>query len=411
MTNNVAIDLGEKGKVEGFVASGFEGCVDQFVKNFKEDEELGASVCVRHDGDIKLDLWGGIADPATGKAWDEDTVSIIFSCTKGIMALTAHMLISQGKLDPNQPVSEIWPEFAVNGKENTTVRMMLDHTVGVPVFRDQIAPNLFYDWDGVTAELAKMEPYWTPGSNQGYHAVTFAWTVGEIIRRVTGKTAGTVIKEFLADPLGLPLYCGTPEGVEQHVAPMQTANFGAPDPDNLTPFLQTVMSDPESIPFKFLFNDGGFAANVNTREAHEAEIPSANGISNAKGLSGAYMPFALGGTYNGKTFVDERTLRGMIDVSAATNRDETLYVGTRFSMGFMKCMDNRNNPYGAVDSAIIGQNAFGHVGAGGSIGFADPDHGMSFGYNMNQMGAGILLNNRGQSLVAEAYKAIGAPVL
>jgi len=410
MTQNVSIDLGEKGKIEGRVEPGFEACVDQFVANFNEDEEIGASVCIRHEGDVKLDLWGGIADPATGSSWNEDTVSIIFSCTKGIMALTAHMLISQGKLDPDQPVAEIWPEFATNGKENTTVRMMLDHTVGVPVFRDQVAEGLFLDWDKVTAELAAMAPYWEPGSNQGYHAVTFAWTVGELIRRVTGKTPGTIIKEFLAEPLGLDLYCGTPEEVEPRIAPMQTANFGAADPENLTPFLQKVLSDAESCPHKFLFNDGGFAANVNSRETHAAEIPSANGISNAKGLSGAYMPFALGGTYNGKTFVDERTLRGMIDVSAATNRDETLYVGTRFSMGFMKCMDNRNNKFNAVDSAIIGQNAFGHVGAGGSIGFADPDHGLSFGYNMNQMGAGILLNNRGQSLINEAYKAIGAPL-
>lgn len=410
MADTIAIDLGEKGKIAGFVEPGFEACVDQFVANFNEDEELGASFCVRHEGETKVDLWGGIADPAAKTPWEEDTVSIVFSSTKGIMALTAHMLIEQGKLDPDQPVAEIWPEFAVNGKEQTTVRMMLNHTVGVPVFRDPVAEGLFYDWDKVCAQLAAQAPYWEPGSNQGYHAVTFAWTVGELIRRVTGKTPGTIIKELLAQPLGLDLHCGTPAEVEPRIAPMQTAKLDAVDPENLSPFIAKALSDAESVPHKFLFNDGGFAAGVNTREAHAAEIPSANGITNARGLAGAYTPFAMGGSFNGKTFVSDKVLRGMTQVSAATGRDETLYMPTRFSMGFMKSMDNRNNRFGMTDSAIMGVRAFGHVGAGGSIGMADPRHGLAVGYTMNQMGAGLMLNNRGQSLLNTAYDAIGAPL-
>ncbi len=410
MADQIAIDLGDKGKIAGFVEPGFEACVDQFVTNFNEDEELGASFCVRHEGETKVDLWGGIADPATGTPWDEDTVSIVFSSTKGIMALTAHMLIEQGKLDPDQPIAEIWPEFATNGKEQATVRMTLNHTVGLPVFRDPVPEGLFLNWDKACETLAAQAPYWEPGSNQGYHAVTFAWTVGELIRRVTGKTPGTIIKEFLAEPLGLDLHCGTPEEVEPRIAPMQTANFGDVDPNNLTPFIAKALSDAESVPHKFLFNDGGFAAGVNTRAAHAAEIPSANGITNARGLAGAYTPFALGGSMNGKTFVSDRVLRGMTQVSAATGRDETLYLPTRFSMGFMKAMDNRNNRFGMTDSAIMGVRAFGHVGAGGSIGMADPRYGLAIGYTMNQMGAGLMLNNRGQSLVNAAYSAIGAPL-
>ncbi len=410
MADTIAIDLGEKGKVSGFVEPGFEACVDQFVANFNEGEELGASFCIRHEGETKIDLWGGIADKATGKPWEEDTVSIVFSSTKGIMALTAHMLIEEGKLDPDQPVAEIWPEFAVNGKEQATVRMMLNHTVGLPAFSEQVPEGLFYNWDATCAQLAAQAPFWEPGSNQGYHAVTFAWTVGELIRRVTGKTPGTVIKEYLAAPLGLDLHCGTPESVEPRIAPMITANVGDMDPENLSPFIAKALSDADSVPHKFLFNDGGFTAGINSRQAHAAEIPSANGITNARGLAGAYTPFAMGGTYQGKTFVSDKVLRGMTQVSAATGRDETLYMPTRFSMGFMKSMDNRNNRFGMTDSAIMGVRAFGHVGAGGSIGLADPRHGLAIGYTMNQMGAGLMLNARGQSLVNEAYAAIGAPL-
>ena len=149
-----------------------------------------------------------------------DSVSLVFSSTKGIMALVANMLIERGLLDPFQPVAEIWPEFACNGKENATVRMMLDHTVGVPVLRTPVKPDGFYDWDYMCDLVAAEPAFWVPGSMQGYHGVTIAWTAGELIRRVTGKSVGANIQELLSEPLGLDLWCGLPEEIEPRVAPM-----------------------------------------------------------------------------------------------------------------------------------------------------------------------------------------------
>lgn len=404
MSNTVSEKV-SNGVVNGFCAPGFERVAEAFLNNFNERGESGANVCLTHEGKTVVDLWGGVADPATDKPWDEDTLSIVFSSTKGIMSLCAHMLLDQGKLDLKQPVAEIWPEFAVNGKETATVEMMLNHTVGVPVFKDQVPQGLFYDWDAVTKALAEMEPWWQPGNSQGYHAVTFAWTVGELIRRVTGKSPGTIIQEFLSQPLGLDLWCGLPEEQEHRVAPMQPV---ALEPgQEPSAFVQYVFANPGSISTKFLMNDGGFSAGINSREAHAAEIPSANGITNGRGLAGAYRPFANGGTIDGKTFVSDVTLARMGEVSAATNRDETLIMRARFGLGFMMSMDNRASRDGMQDSAIMGRHAFGHVGAGGSLGFADPDAALSFGYNMNKMGASIMLNERGQDLVDAAYLSLG----
>lgn len=404
MSNSVSEKVAT-GEVNGFCAPGFEPVVDAFLKNFEGGMELGANVCLTHEGETKVDLWGGVSDPETGKAWEEDTLSIVFSSTKGITALVAHMMIDEGKLNLDQPVAEIWPEFAANGKENATVRMMMNHTVGLPVFKSKVPEGLFWDWEATCNLLASEEPWWEPGSNQGYHAITFGWVVGELMRRVSGKSVGTLIQEYLSQPLGLDLWCGLPEGEEARVAPMQT--FKLAEGEMPGALAMKAMSEPESISGGFFFNDGGFAANINTREAHAAEIPAANGITNGRGLAGAYMPFANGGVVGGKRFISEDQIARMGEVSAATGRDETLQVPTRFGLGFMLSMDNRGGPDGLQDSAILGRHAFGHVGAGGSIGFADPDAGMSFGYNMNQMGASILLNPRGQSLIDAAYGCLG----
>ncbi len=404
MSNTVSEKVAN-GVVNGFCAPGFERVAEEFIKNFNERKECGANVCLTHEGETKVDLWGGVADPESGKAWEEDTLSIVFSSTKGLTALVAHMLIDQGKMSLDQPVAEIWPEFAKNGKEAATVRQMMNHTVGLPVIRDEVPQGLFFDWDATCQTLADMEPYWTPGSNQGYHAITFGWVVGELMRRVTGKSVGALIQENLSQPLGIDLWCGLPEAEEGRVAPMQMWQLGAGEAPGALAL--AAFGDPQSIPGKFLFNDGGFAANINTREAHAAQIPAANGITNGRGMAGAYKPFANGGKAGGKTFISEDQIAKMGEVSAATGRDETLLVRTRFGLGFMMSMDNRGAAEGLQDSVIMGRHAFGHVGAGGSIGFADPDAALSFGYNMNQMGLSILLNERGQSLIDATYQCLG----
>ncbi len=393
--------------VEGTCKKGFERVAEAFRKNFAEHGEVGGSVCLTVGDETVVDLWGGIADPKTGAPWTRDTVGIVFSCTKGATALCAHVLASRGRLDIDAPVTELWPEFGRHGKEHVTTRMMLDHSAAVPALREKVKDDGPYDWSYMTERLAEEEPFWTPGTRNGYHGFTFGWTVGEMVRRASGKSLGAFFQDEIAKPLGLDFWIGLPESVEPRVAPILP--FAYKREQAVTPFLRD-LGDRQSIAALFFLNVGAWrTGGANTRAGHAAEIGAANGITNARGLAGMYAPLATGG---GK-LVDARTLTRMGEVSMATHDDATLRIPTRFALGFMKSMDNRRRSVGAeifgpdVDSVILGSTAFGHVGAGGSLGFADPAAGLSFGYTMNQMGPGLLMNERGQSLVDAAYLSLG----
>jgi CubicO group peptidase (beta-lactamase class C family) len=391
------------GKIEGSCDARFMAVANEFERNFRERDEVGASVCVTHEGRTVLDLWGGLARPTENVPWERDTVSTVFSCTKGATALCAHILVSRGKLDIDAPVAEYWPEFARKGKEHATVKMMLDHSVGLPAFKTPLRPGGCTDWDYMVGMLADEEPFWAPGTRNGYHMINFGWTVGELVRRASGKSLGAFFRDEIAKPLGVEFWIGAPEDVERRVAPVM---MHVPKPgEAFGEFTLKIMSDPTSIQGLSLLNTGGF--DPNSRATHAAEIGGAGGISNARGLAGIYAPFALGGQLGDVKLVDRKTLARMGEVSVATNEDATLLIPTRFALGFMKSMDNRRRARGDRDSAILSSAAFGHVGAGGSIGFADPDVGLSFGYSMNRMGAGLMLNERGQSLVDAAYRTLG----
>jgi len=391
------------GTIQGHYEESFAQVVEAFAHNFTHHNEVGASLCVTHEGRTVVDLWGGTKDVKQASPWQQDTVSVVFSSSKGAVALAAHTLVSQGKLDVDGFVGDYWPEFASNGKEQATVRMMLDHSVGVPCMRDKLRDGGCCDWDYMTQTLAQEAPFWTPGERNGYHMMNFGWTVGELIRRASGVSLGTYFNQAIAAPTQAECWIGLPDSLEEKVAPMIAAKpvKGAP----LTEFVQALIHEPGSIPSLALYNQGGF--NPNSRACHQAEIGGGGAIANGRGLARIYAPFACGGTLDGSTYVDADTLAGMQEVAVATHRDATLLIPTRFSLGFMKSMDNRRAPGVAKDSAILGSTAFGHVGAGGSIGFADPAARMSFGYTMNRMGTGILMNERGQSLVDAAYRSLG----
>ncbi|HMM15599.1 MAG TPA: serine hydrolase domain-containing protein [Parvibaculum sp.] len=386
------------GRIEGEYDPKFKEVYEAFVENFESRDEVGANVSITLEGRTVVDLWGG-RKAREGDAWTRDTVSIVFSCTKGAAAICAHMLADRGLLDLDAPVAKYWPEFAQNGKEEATVSMLLDHSVGVPHLRETLKDGAYYDYDHMVDLIAREKAFWQPGTRNGYHGVTFAWTVGEIVHRAAGKRLGAFFRDEVAGPLGLDFWIGLPEEIEPRVAPMI---YAVPDPSAPpSKFTQAVMSDPKSIASLFLLNNGG--ANFNSRECHAAEIGSANGISNGRGLAGIYAPLANGG---GK-LVSADTLARMGRVAMATHEDATLLIPTRFALGFMKSMDNRKVPNAPSSSVILSDAAFGHVGMGGSIGFADPEARMSFGYNMNRMGMGILLNERGQALVDAAYRSLG----
>ena len=392
------------GVVQGVCAPGFEPVLDVFLENFTGRGEIGASLCARIGGETVLDLWGGMADPEAGRSWTEDTVSIVFSNTKAATALCAHILAEAGDLDLDAPVVRYWPEFGQGGKQDTTVRMLLDHSAGLPALRAPLADGAAFDWTVMVDHLAAEEPFWEPGTRTGYHGLTFGWLVGEVVRRVSGKSLGTFFQNAVASPLGIDYWIGLPEAEEERVAPIIPYRSAPGAPANR--FEQAVANDPSSLSALYFRNTGGWRpTGFNSRAGHAAEIGAANGITNARGLAGFYDPLALGGNAAGHRLIQPRTIQAMSAVSSATHDDATLRIPTRFAAGFMRSMDNRAR---GLDSAVLSPAAFGHVGAGGSIGFADPACGLSFGYTMNRMGAGLLLNERGQSLVDAIFACVGA---
>lgn len=390
------------GRVSGYCDPKFQAVADEFIRNFDKRNEVGASVCTRIEGEAVVDLWGGRFTADSDKAWQEDTISIIFSCTKAATALCAHLLIDRGELDLQAPVTRYWPEFGKNGKEDVTVLMMLNHSVGLPAFREPIKEGGYYDWDYMIKRLEEEEPFWQPGIRNGYHMISFGWTVGELVRRVSGRSLGTFFREEVAEPLGLEFWIGLPEQFEDRVSPM--IPFVPDGSGPVSDFINALLSDPSSISSLSWLNSGGHTPD--TRAAHAAEIGGGGGISNARSLSNMFVPLANRGSYGEKQLLSAESIARMSQISMATQLDATLLIPTRFALGFMKSMDNRRGKPGNTDSAILGDAAFGHVGAGGSIGFADPDDNLAFAYTMNRMGEGILLNERGQSLVDAAYRSL-----
>ena len=386
-------------EVSGSVDPKFAAVREAFEQNFEDRGEVGASVCLSVEGQTVVDLWGGTRDVKTGAPWTEDTVSIVFSCTKAATAICAHILIDRGLLDLNAPVTRYWPEFGKHGKDKTTVAMMLNHESAVPALRDPVKPGGFLDWDYMVSRMEDEEPFWEPGTRNGYHMVNFGWTVGELVRRISGKSLGTFFADEVAGPTGADFWIGVPDGFDRPIADILP--YVPQAGDQLNDFTTALLTDPTSIQALSFLNNGGW--DTNAPESHRAEIGGAGGISNARGQVAMYTPLA---TDSGQLVSSER-LAHMSMVTTATNRDATLLAPTRFGPGFMKSMDNRGQPFGDQMSAIIGERAFGHVGAGGSIGFADPECRLALSYTMNQMGQGLLVNERGQSLIDAAYQALG----
>lgn len=392
-------------------------CDDRFAdvrveleRNLAERGELGAAVCVTVEGETVVDLWGGVADPESGRPWDRDTITLVWSCTKGAVALCAHVLASRGSLDLHAPMSSYWPEFGKHGKDGVTVLQALAHQAGVAAVTTPLPDGAFLDWDTIVDAIADQEPLWAPGTRHGYHGLTFGHLIGEVVRRVTGRSLGTFFREEIADPLGLDVWIGLPEEHEPRVA----TNVAAPMPgpgDHVATFHLQAMTDPTSIGAAMLGNSGGLMldpTNFNSRPFRAAEIPALNGIADARALAGMYRPPANGGAHDGVRLVDEDHL-GLLSSVVSAGADAAVLVPSRWSAGFMKGVDNRRlAPNDAHNgSVLLSDAAFGHAGMGGALGFADPEARLSFGYVMNRQGTGLAINERGQALVDAVYAALG----
>ena len=386
--------------VEGHYDSRFTLVREAFCENFASRGELGAAVTVTVDGKAVVDLWGGLADRVSGRPWNRDTMVIVFSCTKAATALCAHMLAARGDLDLDAPVARYWPEFAAADKHAIPVRMLLNHQSGLAAVDEPLPGTAIYNWDSMTAALAAQAPHWEPGTAHGYHAATFGWLVGEVVRRISGRSLGTFFREEVAGRLDLDFWIGLPEALETRVATIRMA----PLTGEATPIMRA-MANRSTLTSKAFMNPPGLltARQVNARALHAAEVPAANGIATARALAGMYTVLACGGRTGAVELVDRDTLQAMASVESEGD-DRVLLIPTRFAAGFMKSIDN----HAEGDSAVLGPNpaAFGHAGAGGSIGMADPTARVAIGYVMNQMEAGILLNARGQGLIDAVYASL-----
>lgn len=371
---------------------------DAFLENFRTREEIGAAVAITVDGESVVDLWAGQADQARTQPWERDTIVNVYSCTKGMTALCAQRLVSEGTLDLDAPVAKYWPEFAQAGKAELPVRWLLGHRSGLPAVKNILPNEALYDWNAMTAALAAQEPWWTPGSAHGYHAVTFGWLVGEVVRRVTGKSLGTYFREHVAEPLGADFHVGLAEHHHERVGEMGMIPLPAPDADG--PQLGIIiMSDPEGVSARAFMNPPSMAFGVNNAAWRSAEIPGANGHANARAMARIYGALAVGGELDGVQVLDADGIARCHD-EQSRGADLVLHVSTRFGQGFMLSQDTPDTKFGP------NRRAFGHPGAGGHLGFADPDARIGFGYVVNRMGPHILLDPRAVALIDATYAAI-----
>ena len=391
--------------VSGTVAPGFEGVREAFARSFVEHGEVGAAFSLVHEGHTVVDLWAGVADAATGAPYGEDTLQLVFSTTKGATAICANLLAQRGELDVDAPVAEYWPEFAAAGKGEIPVRWLLCHKAGLPYIEAPLDLDQLLAWDPAVEALAAMTPIWEPGAAHGYHAVTYGFLVGEVIRRVSGRSPGTFFADEVAGPLGLEFWIGLPDEQQARVAPLTNRGIGEAADDESAGDLIARLEEflgPGSLLAKALSatsnqalaGDGVF----NRPEVRAAELPAANGVTNARSLARMYA--AVIGPVEG---VAPAPILTPDQVAAATvtqtsGADQVLFFDTTFGLGFMTA--SPFSPYG-------GPKAFGHAGAGGSVGFADPEAGLGFGYVMNRMMTNLSGDPRSTGLVRAAYEALG----
>lgn len=385
-------------EIHGACDRRFQAVSEAFAENFATRGEVGAAVAVSVDGKVVVDLWAGHADAARTRPWERDTIVNVYSTTKGMTTICALRLVDQGLLDLDAPVAKYWPEFAQAGKAEVPVRWLLSHRAGLPAVKEPLPAASLYNWDMMTAALAKQEPWWEPGTKHGYHAVTFGWLVGEVVHRISGKSLGTFFRDEVAFPLGIDFHIGLGPEHDARTAEMILAPLPQPGQRNVW---TEILSDPESVTYKAFANppDLMTPGTVNTREWRAAELPAANGHGNARALARVYGALARGGEVDGVRVLTPAAIEQAI-VEQSNGPDAVLLgLPTRIGLGFWL----------PSETIRLGPNerAFGHAGAGGSLGFADPDARIGFGYTMNQMITTLdLVDPRWPPLIDAVYRSL-----
>lgn len=394
--------------ITGLVEPGFEAVRDAFAVNFEKGWERGAAFCVHVEGRKVVDLWGGFFDDAATRPYGPDALQLVFSTTKGATAVCANLLAQRGLLDFDAPVSTYWPEFAQAGKESIPVRSLLCHQAGLPAVDRRLTAEEVQAWTPIAEALAEQTPFWEPGTAHGYHAVSYGYLVGEVVRRITGRSLGTFFADEVAEPLGLEFFIGLPEQYEDRVSPLVGANFGgvggsgggasdrsAPAPSG---FAATLVA--RALDLGGAIRDRDW---MNQQAWHAAEMPAGNGITNATSLSRMYA--ALIGPVEGGPSESLLTPAQLERArTPLTSGADQVFASVGFTLeqkiglGFW-----RSSPV----TLFGGEGSFGHGGAGGSYGFADPENSLGVGYVMNKMHMAFTGDSRSHGLIRAVYDAIG----
>jgi CubicO group peptidase (beta-lactamase class C family) len=376
-------------EIHGTVAAGFEPVREAFAANFRREDtsrEVGASLAVYRSGQCVVDLWAGHRD-ADGRApWTADTLVNVWSTTKGVTAIALAALVDRGLVDYAAPVATYWPEFAHAGKGAITVAELVSHQAGLPGFVEPLTLAEFLDWETATSRLAAQAPMWPPGTRNSYHAMTYGFLAGEIIRRVSGKGVGRFVAEEIAGPLGADFHIGLAEGDEPRVAPMIPPRAPEPlDPATLAPEALAAMTNPDMVPTL-----------ANERAWRAAEVPAGNGHATALGLAKIYGALANSGELDGVRLMSPATIARLTQVQ--TRRQDVM-------LGF--------KPFWAHgvalnDAGVFGPRpeTFGHSGWGGSFACADVETGVAIGYTMNQMGGGLVGDPRAVALCNAVFATL-----
>ncbi|MFD3840423.1 serine hydrolase domain-containing protein [Streptomyces sp. NPDC058642] len=382
-------------RVQGHCDERFAAVRVAFEENFRERDELGAAVAVTVGGRTVVDLWGGWADAARTRAWERDTLVNVWSTSKGPVALCAHILADRGLLDLDAPVAVYWPEFAAAGKERVLVRHLLSHRAGLSGPREPHSLEQLYDWEFTTRRLAGTEPWWEPGSRSGYHALTYGFLVGEVVRRVSGLLPGAFLEREVTGPLGIDFTVGLPEKEYGRAAelvhpPAASSSEQAAIFSQLAPLALAALANPSA-----------GASEANTPGWRAAEIPAANGHGTARAVSQLYGVFAGRGTYDGRRILSPEAAERVREGQGSC-RDLVLGVGfeSETEIGLGLWLSGANASYGP------NPRAFGHDGFGGSCGLADPEAEVSLGYVMNRMGPHIADDPRKMALIDALYEAL-----
>lgn len=375
--------------IHGRAAPGFARVREAFAANFTRDDfyrDVGASLCAYRGDECVVDLWGGNIDEAGERPWTRDTLANVWSTTKGITAIALALLVDRGLIDYAAPVARFWPEFAAKGKEKITVSQLLSHQGGLPGFEEPTPLEDFFDFDTVAARLAAQAPMWEPGTKNSYHAMTYGFLAGELIRRASGRSVGRFIAEELAAPLNADIFVGLPQAEEPRVAPLLAPRIEPGfDPAAMAPEAFAAVSNPAMLPTL-----------PNRRDWRAAEIPAGNGHATAHGLARLYAVVANKGRFEGRDVMRPETVGALCAVQ--TERpDIMLGVTPNWRNGLS---GNRQGIYGPNPDAV------GHSGWGGSFGCADRDAGIAIGYVMNQMGVDLVGDPRATALCGAIYDCL-----